>query len=108
MGCRLTSPHQACVLQKILYGPTDRRQERNEKDDQLWDASLLPSSRNVFHFQDDPLQSLTMNLLLLPTPPPASPQPKERNLDGFLDPLVLDDCHRLIWYLLTERKIWVI
>lgn len=70
----------------------------------MWGALLLPSSQNVCHFQDDPLQSLTMNLLLLPTPPPASPQPKERNPDGFLDPLVLNDCDRMIWYLLTQRN----
>lgn len=70
-------------LKDSLMAPQRRGRRGNEKDDQLWDASLLPSSQNVFHFQDDLLQSLTMNLLLFPTPPPHSPQPKEEILMDF-------------------------
>lgn len=98
MGCRLMSHVRPVFPERFSVVPLRGGRRGNVG------CFTSPKFPKYWHFQDDHLQSLIVNLLLLPTPPPASPQPKERNPDGFLDPLVLNDCDRMIWYLLTQRN----
>ena len=101
--CKMTSQHQACLLWKILYGPIEKRQEGEWKGWPAVGCFTSPEFPKGFLLSGWSPVTDNESTVVSHTSTPL-PSAKGRNLDGFLDPLVLNDCDRMIWHLLTQKN----
>ena len=101
--CKMTSQHQACLLWKIPYGPIEKRQEGEWKGWPAVGCFTSPEFPKCFPLSGWSPVTDNESTVVSHTCTPL-PSAKGRNLDGFLDPLVLNDCDRMIWYLLTQKN----